>query len=244
MRRLLLVLSLVSVIAPLSARADHPVDRFGCPKHIDDLSASNPLEVDPSNDWNGVVTGNASATYPWGEIYREGADITAIWYERDEEGTITAHIQIQNLGDMQPNNNYYFTWTYEGGDELRRQRWVGARLKGYAINYGYGYESTNPVTGNNQYVTEGDTTGSVKTGPNGVISIVLPKGGITFSGVSNDAWGAPEIGGVFTDTAASATILRGSPEPLPPNPAGLRHGFVDEVDAVDPSLCGAVINAR
>lgn len=244
MRRIILLLTVAAIALPVAARADHTPDALGCPIHLSDLSASNPNMTDQANDWDGVVTGNGTATVPTGDIYREGADITAIWFGRDTAGGIDAHIQVANLSELQPNAIFYFVWTYEGSDATRKERFVSARLKGYTTAYSYGYVAASDIpTSSRAYRTEGDTTGRIVAGAPGELVIDIPAGGTTFSGGSNDDWGAPALGSVLDNPIGSATILAGSPEPLPENPAGLRHGFVQQADITDEGACGAYVTA-
>lgn len=191
---------------------------------------------------DGVVTGNESGTLPYGDVYREGADILSVWLERDGDD-ITAHIRIAELSAAQPNLIVYVLWDYAGSDAVRTRRWASGRLKGYGNVFTYGYFGQG-ATGS-AFLTDGETTGRIVVGSPGEIVIDLPKGGTSsVSGVPNDDWGAPAAGSTLGNLVAESRILLGSPEPLPPPPP-VRHGFVgvadDTTDAT--STCDSYVDA-
>lgn len=238
-----LSLGLAVLAGPLAGAAHQP-DADGCPKHISDASIDNPHVVDPANDWEGAAFGNESATVPAGDVYREGTDVISTWISRDEQGNLFGNIRTGELSEMQPNAIFYLLWTYEGSDPTRSRRFVSARLKGYGMAASYGYHSVNPVTGNPAFITEGETT--LKVDPvNNVLSVAIPRGGkTTLSGVSTDDWGAPAQGAELAEILAEARLLVGSPEQLPPNPAGYRHGNVYLADNTSnfESACNAYVD--
>lgn len=224
-RRLIALSMLAAVSLPLpAARANHIPDADGCPIHVTETSPDNPNIVDGTGDWNGNLGTNTDALVPSGDIYREGTDITKAWINRDAEGAYTAHIQVASLSAMQPNTNFYLLWDYAGSDETKSRRWVSGDIRGYADpEFVFGYMSDDGVTGG-RYVTVGTTTGHLVEGPLGEVVIDIPRGG------ANDDWGAPTAGATLGGLLAEATILLGSPETLPENPAGLKHGFIEIAD--------------
>jgi hypothetical protein len=117
-------------------------------------------------------------------------------------------------------------------------------LKGYGNAFTYGYLGEPNAAGLRPYVTEGDTTGTIAPGPSGEIAIDIPKGGKTLSGLSNDDWGAPEVGSILDNPVAHAYILGGTPEPLPPNPTNIRRGLLEKADDTQDALvvCSAYVN--
>lgn len=238
MRKIILVASLLLAAMPLySAQAQD------CPVGTSEASASNPHVTDPTNDWDGIVLGNGSATVPAGDVYREGTDITAGWISRAADGSMTANIQVAALSDAQPNAIFYFLWTNGEVDGAPARRWVSARLKGYTTAYSFGnlVASTLP-TSSATFKTEGDGTGRLIAAEN-LIQVDLPRGGTSFSGYSTDGWGAPEPGSELEEPLVESRILLGSPEPLPSNPAGLRHGFVYEADTtLNGEACNGVVD--
>lgn len=234
MRKIILAAMLVLAAMPLTA-----AQASDCPIGTSAASASHPLVTDPSNDWEGVVFGNGSATVPGGDIYREGTDLTAGWISSAADGSMTANIQVASLSDAQPNAIFYFLWTNGEVGGAPGRRWVSARLKGYTTAYSFGnlVAGTLPTSAQT-FKTEGDGTGRLIPAEN-LIQIDLPRGGTSFSGYSTDDWGAPAAGSELEEPLIEARILLGSPEPLPSNPSGLRHGFVY---LADDSLNGETCN--
>lgn len=213
-----------------------------CELAAEDGSSLTPHASDPANDWAGPVLGDGNPNGA-GDVWREGTDIIAAWLHRADDGSMTANVQVANLNLFQPNSIFYILWDYDaGGADLHRaRRWVSGRLKGYGEAFTYGYHTTNPVTTNLTFFTMGDTTGTFTAGVGGIVSIDIPQGGTTlpdpypnapYNGqvIGNDDWGAPAPGSLLTAFAAETRVLIGSPEPLPPNPTGLRHGQVRLAD--------------
>lgn len=222
--------------APLAAAAvlgllvSAPATGAVCPATLEDASASTPHVIDEVNDYDGVVFGNQAATVPYGDIYREGTDIERAWLARAESGQITAGIRVVQMAPTQPNTVFYFLWQYAGSDPTKLDRYVSAKLKGYGEEFTYGYLSGADAAGIRRFVTEGTTTGSVNVAESEV-TIDVP--------LDAPDWGAPTAGSSLGAINAEARVLLGSPEPLPPNPAGLRSGLVGVADdTLSPaSLC-------
>lgn len=244
MRKLMLLTMLSLIVMPVAAQASGE-----CPVPLSLGSAENPNLTDPANDWEGLVLGNGSATYPVGDVYREGTDIVSAWLARDAEGDMTANIQVADLGEVQPNAIFYFLWTYgtteANGVEVEARRWASARMKGYTSAFSFGnlVPSSTLPTSTQTFRTEGDTTGTIDVAGD-LLTIDLPRGGVSFLGESTDNWGAPEGGSVLLEPSAEARFLIGSPEPLPSNPAGLRHGYVypaDDSANADP-VCDTIVD--
>jgi len=215
-----------AMMVPLAVTSAHA----GCTVPTSEASADAPHVIDLLNDWHGVATGYEDGTVPGADLYREGIDITKAWIGQDAEGNLTANIEVATLSKIQPNSIFYMLWDYEGSSPERARRFVSARLKGYAEGFTFGSYVINPVTGDPLYYTDGQTTGSVTEGTPGTLSIVIPRTGETLSGSAIADWGAPTPGSLLVNPTAESKFLVGSPESLPPNPSGLRHGFVYEAD--------------
>lgn len=224
MRKLLLVAIAATTIAPVAGQAEE-----FCTIALSEATATNAHSTDLANDWDGVVFGNGAATVPAGDIYREGTDLTAAWLSLAEDGTLQGNMSVADLGAGNlPNATFYMLWNVgEGAESLR---WASARFKGYEVAYAYGYQTINPVTGNGQFATVGDTTGSIDVEGDTVI-VNLP---------ANTAWGSPAAGSTIYGISAETRILLGSPEPLPTNPSGLRHGFVYVAD-ISEEFCAGIV---
>lgn len=246
MRKLMLLTLLALAVSP--AYASHTPGADGCPIHLSEGSADNPNLTDPANDWEGAVFGNGTATVPAGDVYREGTDIVAAWLTRSG-GAMTANIQVATLSELQPNSQFYLLWTNgvttANGVEVPGRRWVNARLKGYETVFTFGnlVPSSTLPTSNSLFRTEGSTTGRLLPGTN-TIQIDVPATGTSLFGEDVAHWGAPAAGSVLDEPLAEARLLAGSPEPLPPNPTGLRHGFVYVADttANGEKLCPAIVD--
>lgn len=223
MKRALIAAMLASSMMPMTARA------YICDIPLSEANAGNAHSTDEANDWEGVAFGNGSATIPAGDVYREGTDLVAAWLSEAEDGTVQANMKVADLGTgVMANAIFYMLWTSGTGPES--QRFASVRFKGYENAYSYGYQTTNPVTGNGLFFTSGDTTGSVDV-ENDTVIVNLPEG---------TPWGSPEPGSTIIGIKAESRILVGSPEPLPSNPANLRHGFVYVADVTE-EWCSATV---
>ncbi|HEX9712661.1 MAG TPA: hypothetical protein VGB52_08950 [Actinomycetota bacterium] len=238
-RRTLALTALAALLAPLAAVT---ASQAACSVDVTTASTESPHVTDDTGDWDGVATGNESGTVPAADLYREGIDLTGAWLARAEDGTMTANIEVVSLSALQPNAIFYMLWHYAGTDAAKEHRWVSGRLKGYDVAFTYGFLGINDVTGNMAFFTEGETTGEVVEGSPGRITVDIPSGGETLSGGSNDDWGAPPAGATLTFPTAESRFLLGTPEPMPPNATGFRHGFVYVTDVADIS-CDATIPA-
>jgi len=234
MIRTALIVGIAAMLGVVPAHA-------ACPASVDDASAATPHLLDGTNDYPGVVTGSESGTVPYADIYREGTDLTNVWLAR-EDGVLRAHIQVQQMAAAQPNSAFYFRWEYVGTDEALKDRFVSAKLKGYGVDYTYGYLGPPNAAGVQSFITEGSTTGALLPESSEVI-IDLPTTGASLSGAPVTDWGAPAPGSVLGLLVGEARVLIGSPEPLPPNPSGIRSGLVgvadDTTDAID--TCDAAV---
>jgi len=214
MRKLLLVAIAATTITPIAGQADDI-----CSIPLSEAGAANAHSTDPVNDWEGIAFGNGAATVPAGDIYREGTDLTGAWLSRAADGTLQGNMSVADLGTGNlPNATFYMLWNSGAG--IESLRWASARFKGAEVAYAYGYQTINPVTGNGQFATVGETTGAIDVDGDTVV-VNLPAG---------TAWGSPEAGSTIVGISAESRILLGSPEPLPTNPSGLRHGFVYTAD--------------
>lgn len=230
MRRMVLVAVAAATIVPMAAQAEGM-----CRVALGEASAETPHATDPTNDWEGLVLGNGAAIVPAGDLYREGTDLTAVWLDNsaDPGYGAQANLKVADLGvGVQPNAIFYALWNY--GEGPQAARWASARFKPGSITFTYGYKTVNPVTGNPLFATVGETTGSVDV-ESDTISINL---GTAASGHTSP-WMPSEAGAEVTGITAESRILVGSPEPLPSNPTGLRHGNVYLADVVE-ETCMAI----
>jgi hypothetical protein len=97
-------------------------------------------------------------------------EILRFWFDR-QNGKTTANVEVKNLNKAIENGDeisWYVTWTSADGDKF-----VDATSDGDAVTYEYGdYDADQGL-----YSPAGDTTGQFITGPNGVVSVVIPSGG-------------------------------------------------------------------
>ena len=110
------------------------------------------------------------------------ADFTKFWFYRDVEGTTTANVSVVNLTPGAPPPSlglvYRFFYSAKGTDHFLE---ADIAADGSAT-YVYGHtETTGPLT------VDGDTTGTLTPGADGVVSIKIPSGaggaeGVKFSG--------------------------------------------------------------
>jgi hypothetical protein len=119
------------------------------------------------------------------------------------DGSPSVEITINNLNQTVPadanNISWYFGYTIAGVDT---PEFVSAESSGSGYTYQYGtYNKTASL-----YQSEGDTSGSVVEGPNGVITIALPDvfDGDTLTKIFAIAYQGQKIG---SDSAASVTRL-------------------------------------
>lgn len=223
MRKMLLAAIALASVAPVAGQAQEL-----CSIPLAEANTANPHSTDATNDWEGLVLGNGAATVPAGDVYREGTDLVAAWLSRAADGTLQGNMRVADLGTGNlPNATFYMLWNAGGGTESLK--WASARFKGYEVAYAYGYQTVNPVTGNGQFATVGNATGSVDVEGDTIV-VNLPAG---------TAWGEPTVGSTISGIGAEARILLGSPEPLPSNPSGLRHGFVYTAD-ISEETCTAI----
>lgn len=236
MRRLILLVMVSAALAPIgAARAD---DCAGTAT----ASGDRPAAIDLTEDWTGNLgaRSDTSATIPAGDIYRGGTDITKAWIS-GTSGHLVAHVGVGDAIKLDRGAQFYFEWTHgdvppnalDASGIKEAVRFVQAIFKGYEEEYIWGYISpTGGATGGAVYRTDGNTTGRVIEGPNGEIQIDLPTGdtkGIV-SGAPASDWGSPSAGDLLTNVASETFVVLGTPETLPSNPSGLRHGFLEPVD--------------
>lgn len=229
-------LAAVPLIATLAlfggtAQAHHTTDQSDCAGGAISVNAAgpdNPHVTDGVKDWYGPALGNGQVGF--GDIYRDGTDITAAWIARDGSGT-HAVIQVADmlLGEQQVNTEFYLLFDYPDptppppGPDVpdKTRRWVSAFFKGYApAVFEWGYQAEG-VGGNMQFFPEGGTTGSVTPGPNGTVSIDVPLAGMEI-----------DAGEYLNNLVAETRVLTGSPETLP-DPSPVRHGFVQLADSTE-----------
>lgn len=231
MRKFLMMALVAGTLVPTQAQAfGHCQTESGT--GLSAASASNAHATDEANDYGGLVFGTGSGSEPMGDIYREGTDLLAGWLDRGSGGNLRANAKVVDLGvGAMANVNFYVAWQYEGSDAAKSQRWASARLKGYGVEFTYGYMAPSSIpTSNASFATVGVTTGLIDL-ENDTVSINLPEGD----------WGTPQQGAILRTVTAESRVLLGSPEPLPSNPLGLRHGFVYPVDIAD-SVCNAIVD--
>ena len=149
--------SILAVVLALSAmgfgpaRADHAACTIG------DASGEHPMLADPSNDWEGALTGNGNGAF--GDVYREGIDITSAWLS--VEGTKTfANIMVNDLAGIEMNTWYLMQWNY---NDVRYYVAALPTRPGSSgqlnVTYEYGTIETS-ATSSNTYTTRGSSTGS------------------------------------------------------------------------------------
>ncbi|MFP5225877.1 MAG: hypothetical protein ACLGH3_10070 [Actinomycetota bacterium] len=233
MRKLALLAIAAAALVPVQAQAfGHCATEGGTTLSVAD--GTSPHALDEANDYGGTVFGSGSGSEPMADIYREGTDLIAAWLDRDPDtGTLRANAQVADLGTgVMINANFYIQWNYAGTDPDKAQRWASIRMKGYDTAYSYGYfgASTIPTSGGT-FFTVGTTTGSVDV-ENDTLSVTLP---------ADTDWGSPTVGATLFAVTAESRILLGSPEQLPQNPLGWRHGFVYPADIAD-SWCNAIVD--
>lgn len=222
MRKILALALLTGAIVPGTSQAIDPCTDAPTIA-LADASADNPHAPDDANDYGGTVFGTGSGSEPMADIYREGTDLTGAWLSTGPDGNLRANVAVADLGaGALANVNFYVLWNYEGGDAAKSQRWASARMKGYATEFTYGYMAAGSLpTSNATFATVGLASGIVDVDSD-TISIDLP--------LTAPDWGAPAEGACLLAVSGESRILLGSPEPLPSNPSGLRHGFVYEAD--------------
>ena len=230
MKRIAAVL-LVLVASVGSVTSAQAIDCVG----VDGADADTPHVVDFTSDWVGNLSERPrSGTYPGGDVWREGTDITQGWIARGEDGRLRAYIQVVELLGIEQNAVFYFRWSYTGSTPAQSKRWVSVRLKAYGSSFSYGFITTS-ITGGTLYSTVGDTTGTVIPGRPGTLVMDFPTG----EGTAD--WGQPAPGSTLDEPLALSFFSRGSPEQLPPNPTGLRYGFIDLADdTADGDFCETI----
>ena len=236
MRRLIPLIVLAATFAPLSqARADDCAGTTGA-------NAERPAALDLTEDWTGNLgaRSDSSAAVPAGDVYRGGTDITKAWIS-GTSGHLVAHIQVGDASKLDRGAEFFFEWTdgdvppsqLDPGGVKDAKRFVEVALRGYEEEYIWGYVSPGTgVNGGDIYRTDGNTTGRVVEGANGELQIDLPTGdtkGIV-SGAPASDWGSPAVGDTLSLINVEAFLLLGTPETLPSNPSGLRHGLLEAVD--------------
>lgn len=150
-------------------------------------SEADAHRADPVNDYDGAVFGNGSATVPYGDVYREGTDLTNVWVDAPSGTPGTAsykakvHIRVANLLGAESNANYYFLFDYiddpnTAADDTRIDRFVSARLtERGALIAEYGYTAPDPQTGITLITPTGTITDATfTTGVNGGFTIPAP----------------------------------------------------------------------
>ncbi len=119
---------------------------------------NNDAVSDPIGAPGGVTAGPAP----------DNLEVTRLWFDRQGAKT-TANIEVKNLTKANTTNassiSWYVTWT--GADDTIL--FVNAESDGSTVTYQYGTLTEN------LYSTEGDTTGKLFEGPQGVVQIVIPN---------------------------------------------------------------------
>lgn len=175
--------------------------------------ASDPHLADPSNDYDGLIFGNGQALVPYGDLYREGTDLTNIWIDATtgtpSTGSYKAKVNIQvvNLAGIESNAVYSVLWDYiddpnTAADDTREKRYVSAHLtERGAIVAEYGYTAPDPQTGINLVTAQGSILDATfTTGPGGGFSIPAPL----------KAMGNIQPGTELTGLLAEARVLLGA----------------------------------
>lgn len=228
MKRSIVIVLAIAALGLGTARAEHTPPPGTCSLHVDDANIDNPNQIDPEGDWEGVVTGNESATLPAGDLSREGIDLLKAWVARDADGSFIT-IKVADLPDAM--FNVIFRVIFRRSNAPETLSWVGIRLKGYGQEVNYGHNETS-VTGGTLYVTDGNIEGSADPAAD-TITIGLPAVWELTTGVSLD------------ELVVQSEVLIGSPEPLPRPPSPFRHGLIQVVDTTEDGtqVCGAYFNA-
>jgi hypothetical protein len=235
MRRGLVLALFIMTLLPLSkAHADD------CPTSAT-ATANLPHVVDGTGDWQGNLgpQSRSDTAVPSGDVYREGTDITKAWIS-GTSGHLQAHVAIANLSKLQRGTEIFLEWThgdvpsntYDPSGQKDAIRFVSLLLRGYSEEYAWGYRGAPNAAGIRSYRAEGETTGSIVEGADGVVTWDIPAGNTPggISGAPASDWGAPPAGDQLTRLRAATYLLAGSPETLPQNPQGLRHGLLELAD--------------
>jgi hypothetical protein len=165
LRAAVLAAALALVAIPSAGAADKPAP---CP--------GQKVVSDPTGDAFLGLAGLVTTPVP----ADPSVDLTKFWFYRDSEGTTTANVSVANLtpGAPLPSNGlvYRFFYTAKAVDHFLE---VDIAADGSA-SYVYGHIDTT-------LTVDGDTTGSLTPGPDGVVSIKIPSAaggaeGIKFSG--------------------------------------------------------------
>lgn len=193
--------------------------------------ASDPQIVDPVNDFDGAVFGNGNGLPPYGDVYREGTDLTDLWMDAAtgtpgaNSFTAKVHIGVANLAGIEFNATYYFLWDNVDDpntavDDTYIDRYVSARVtERGALVEERGH--TAPGTGGVTTITpDGPITGgSFTTGPGGGFVIPAPL------------WrmGKIQPGAELTGITGETRVLLGA------NAAGGLLGIADDTANADPT---------
>jgi hypothetical protein len=122
-------------------------------------------------------------------------DIRAGWlsYTTDAAGKsiLTANIQVTDLGFETEGGAFGLIYNFQWTDDEGASRYVQAQVVGGNAAFEFG------TAGADGYTSEGSTTGKLHPGPNGVISMVVPRG-------------AAPAGKTLTATNANAANAYGS----------------------------------
>lgn len=171
-RLVVLAILAASMLGLVQAHAAGPCSTAGG-------TSATPHKVDPTNDWNGIATGNGSALIPYGDVYREGADITSAWISSPiliaGKTNYPVHVTLQNFAGIETNSPVYVQWTYDSGNPgvSQARRYVSFITNGRGTGtYNYGYLDKSGAVGT--YTSQGTTTGGFTTGPNAEIVINAP----------------------------------------------------------------------
>jgi hypothetical protein len=165
LRALVLAAALVAFAVPTAPAADKPAP---CP--------GQKVVSDPTGDAFIGLAGLVTTPVP----ADPSVDLTKFWFYRDPEGTTTANVSVANLtpGAPLPSNGliYRFFYSAKNVDHFLEVDIAGDGTATYV----YGHIDTT-------LTVDGDTTGSLTPGPDGVVSIRIPTSaggaeGIKFSG--------------------------------------------------------------
>lgn len=156
MRRLLVVLLSASALVAAAAHAQGAAPAPGCAGLA-------------FTDRTGDVSAFAGPT-------ARNLDIVAGWFNTDPAGKVTANLQVADM-DLMPAPpataaTWYTVWTV--GSTVYYVA-LEADVTGATV-YDWGTYVQNEAAGTATYTPSGETTGSVTEGPDGVVSIVVPKG--------------------------------------------------------------------
>lgn len=166
LRRAALPLSIMCALAavgPATAGAQGTAPTPGC---------AGILFEDPAGDQRINVL-PFSGTPPTPAPAKDNVDIRAGWidfaFDAAGKATVTANLQVTNLTKERESGAFGVIYNFQWVDDEGSNRFAQALIDDAGVAYSFG------TAGTDGYTTEGSTKGKIFEGPNGVISIDLPK---------------------------------------------------------------------